>query len=71
MYKIKVKNEETGVIYWEYGFSKWLMKTLHFYFNETDNNFYRIYNVLEITKIVFNLKTFKKCLTNQIELAKI
>ena len=71
MYKIKVRNDQTGVIYWEYGFSKWLMKRLHFYFNETDSDFYKIYDVLDITKIIFNLKTFKKCLTNQTELVII
>jgi len=71
MYRITVKNEETGVIYREYGFSRWIMKKLHFYFNETDSDFYSVYEVLDITKIVFNLKTFKKCLTNKAELVII
>lgn len=64
MYKIKVRNDETGAIWWEYGFSNYLMKRLHFYYNETDNDFYKIYNVLEIVPIIFTLDTFKKCLTN-------
>jgi len=68
MYKIKVRNDETGVVWWEYGFSRYLMKRLHFYYNETDNNFYQIYEVLQITPIVFTLRTFKKCLLNYTEI---
>lgn len=64
MYKIKVRNDETGVIWWEYGFSNYLMKRLNFYYNETDSNFYQIYDVLQIVPIIFTLKTFKKCLIN-------
>jgi hypothetical protein len=45
MYRIKVKNTETNIVYYEYGFSKWIMKRLHFYFNETDNNYYSIYEI--------------------------
>lgn len=64
MYKIKVRNNETGKIWWEYGFSKWMMKRLHFLFNDTDSDFYHTYDVLEIVAIVFSFNTFKKCLTN-------
>jgi len=64
MYRIKVKNNETGITFYEYGFSSWLMKRLHFYLNETDQLFFRIYDILDITKIVFTPKTFIKCLTN-------
>ncbi len=64
MYKIKVKNNETGKIWWEYGFSKFMMKRLHFLYNDTDYNNYLIYDVLAIMKISFSWKTFKKCLTN-------
>lgn len=64
MYRIKVKNDETGVIFYEYGFSAWMMDRLHFYFNETDNQYYSIYDILDISKIVFTPKTFIKCLTN-------
>ena len=65
MYKIKVRNDETGLIWWEYGFSKWMMKRIHFYYNEVDDDGYHIYNILDISAIVFSLKTFKKCLTNE------
>lgn len=72
MYKIKVKNNETGKIWWEYGFSKYMMKRIDFLFNDvypvttiTGENFYCTYEVLEIIKIAFTLKTFKKCLTNK------
>lgn len=64
MYRIKVRNDETEVIFYEYGFANYMMKRLHFMFNETDNQYYSIYNILEITKIVFTPKTFIKCLTN-------
>ena len=64
MYKIKVRNDQTGKIQWEYGFTNYMMKRIHFYFNETDNAFYHIYDVLDIEKIIFTPKTFKKCLTN-------
>lgn len=65
MYKIKVRNEETGKVWWEYGFSRWMMKRLAFLFNDTNPyNFFRIYTVLEIVPIVLTLDTFKKCLTN-------
>lgn len=65
MYKIKVRNDETGIIFWEYGFSRYIMKRIHFFFNETDNDNYLIYNILDITKIVFTFDTFKKCITNK------
>jgi hypothetical protein len=65
MYRIKVRNDQTGVIFYEYGFSKWMMKRIHFLFNETDNDFYSVYNILEITILEKNIKTFIKCLTNK------
>ena len=65
MYKIKVRNDETGKIWWEYGFSKWMMKRVHFLFNETDSDFYNTYTIMEIIKIIWTPKTFKKCLTNE------
>lgn len=64
MYRIKVRNDETGIIFYEYGFTNYMMKRLHFMFNETDSQHYSIYNILDITKIVFTPKTFIKCLTN-------
>ena len=68
MYKIKVRNDETGKIWWEYGFSKYIMKRINYLFNETYNEGYELYNILEIRRIIFTLKTFKKCLTNKCEL---
>ncbi len=69
MYKIKVKNNETNKIWWEYGFSKFMMKRINFLYNETnDYNYYQTYEVLEVHKIIFTLKTFKKCLTNYREM---
>lgn len=64
MYKIKVRNNETGLIWWEYGFTNFIMKRIHFLFNETDNDFYDKYSILEIIKIYCTFSTFKKCLTN-------
>lgn len=63
MYKIKVKNIETGKIWWEYGFSKHIMKRIHFFYQKTNDDFFLIYEVLDICKIYFSWKTFKKCLT--------
>lgn len=71
MYKIKVRNEETGIIWWEYGFTNFMMKRLHFLFNDKDIYGYRIYDVLEICAIVCTWKTFKKCLTNAAEYVTI
>lgn len=64
MYRIKVRNDNTGIIFYEYGFAKDMMKRIHFLFNETDNNFYHVYNILDIAILSFSLKTFIKCLTN-------
>ena len=67
MYKIKVKNIETGKEWWEYGFNNFMIKRIHFLFNDTNSNYYNIYEILEIRKIIFTWKTFKKCLTNKAE----
>lgn len=69
MYKIKVKNLETGHEWWEYGFTKWMMKRIHFLFNETYNGF-RIYEVESILKLCFSCQTFKKCLIGKTEIIK-
>lgn len=63
MYRIKVRNDETGAIWYEYGFSHWCMKRIHFLSNETRDGF-KIYDILDITAIVFTFSTFKKCLFN-------
>lgn len=65
MYKIKVINLETGKVWWEYGFSKFLMKRIHFFYHETSADNYTTYEVLAVEKIIFTWETFKKCLTNQ------
>jgi len=64
MYRIKVRNDQTEVIFYEYGFTRYMMRRIHFLFNETDSKFYSVYNIMDITKIVFTPKTFIKCLTN-------
>lgn len=63
MYRIKVRDDETGLIWWEYGFTSFIMKRIHFLFNEKDNNFYHKYSILEVVKICFSFSIFKKCLT--------
>ncbi len=70
MYKIKVLNNETGNVWYEYGFTKYMMKRIHYLFNDTyiRNGFpHNLYEVLEVHKIIFTRKTFKKCLTNAVE----
>lgn len=64
MYKIKVINTETGIIFFEYGFSRYIVKRIHFFFHEVDSDNYHIYTILNISKLAFSFKTFKKCLTN-------
>lgn len=64
MYKIKVINTVTGVIWWEYGFSRYMMKRIHFFFHEGDLACYSIYEILDISKLAFSFKALKKCLTN-------
>lgn len=69
MYKIKVRNERTGKVWWEYGFSRQMMKRLAFLFNNTNLYTYEnTYTVLEVIHIVCNLSTLKKCFTNHCEL---
>jgi len=68
MYKIKVVNLSTGATWWEYGFSRYMMKRIHFLTNEIDINNYLMYSIIRVYKINFTVKTFKKCLTNATEL---
>lgn len=70
MYRIKVRNNETGVVFYEYGFGKRMMKVIHSLFNETDNNFYNIYDILDISILCFSLKTFIKCLKGYVTVIK-
>ena len=67
MYRIEVINTMTGAIFREYGFSKHMMKRIYYFLNEKDNNFYLIYEIKDLTKIVFTFNTFKKCLTHCIQ----
>lgn len=64
MYRIKAKNLLSGVIFYEYGFSSFMMETLHYMFNDTDDKGYSIYEVMEVSRLCFSLETFEKCLTN-------
>ena len=68
MYKIKVVNLETGIAWWEYGFSRSMMKRIYFLKNETGIDNYELYSIIWILKICFSIKTFKKCLTHATEL---
>lgn len=71
MYKIQVKDNKTNCIWWEYGFSIFMMKRLNYLFNTTyDNNDfpYEAYEIIQIKKIIFTWKTLRKCLTNTIEM---
>lgn len=68
MYKITVKNLETGIMWKEYGFSKFMMKRIHFLFNDCDETGYENYEVLEIMKICLTWDTFKKCFLNKAEI---
>jgi hypothetical protein len=64
MYRIKVVNCQTGIVFYEYGFSSFMMKRLNFLFHDTDSYNYVNYEVLDISRLCFSLETFKKCLTN-------
>ena len=70
MYRIKILNTQTGIKFYEYGFRSYLMDRIWFLFNETDNEHFSIYEILDITKIIFTWKTFFKCLTNYSEVIK-
>lgn len=64
MYKIIVKNLETGTLSWEYGFSKTMMKKIYRTFNSYDTvGNYKKYKIIDIIKLKFSLLNFKKCLT--------
>ena len=67
MYRIKAINTQTGIIFYEYGFAGRMMKVLHHMFNEKDGNFYCIYEIMDISKLVLTFSTFWKCLTGHTE----
>lgn len=68
MYRITVKNLKTGVISWEYGFSKTTMKKIYRTFNSYDAvGNYKKYKIIDIIKLKFSLLNFKKCLTKYSE----
>jgi len=71
MYKIKVRNIETNKVWWEYGFTKFMMKRVCYLFNNTDYNNFSSYEIEAIIPVVFNIKTFKKCLINYAEYVEI
>ena len=67
MYRITVFNTQSGITFKEYGFTKRIMESLYDMFHEKDSDFYSIYEIIDMTKLVFNFDTFKKCLTHYIE----
>ena len=64
MYRIKVKNVNTGYTFYEYGFSRWMMKRVHFLFHHVDVFGNSTFEVLDIVILCLTLDTLKKCLTN-------
>ena len=64
MYRIEVKNMNTGYVFYEYGFSKWMMKRVQFLFHTSDLFGNPIFEILDITILCLTLDTLKKCLTN-------
>jgi hypothetical protein len=65
MYRIKVVNCQTNIVFYEYGFASYIAKRLHFLFNYINtNNGHPYYEVLDISRLSFSLEIFKKCLTN-------
>lgn len=70
MYKIRVIDNATKEIFFEYGFSKYITKRIHFFLNERYDDGYPIYEILDLSKIVCTFKTFYKCLTHYVETRK-
>lgn len=66
MYKIKVWDDTKETLFWEYGFSRYILKKISFYMNDTDENGFSNYDIVQVIPIVFSLKTFKKCLQHKI-----
>ena len=68
MYKVTFVNTQTHVTLVQYGFSKYTMEKIYHFLNEVDTNFYPIWEIQYVTKIVFNFNTFMKCLTHYEEI---
>ena len=66
MYKIIYWNYSNHIQYAWYGFSKMTLDRLRFLIHNNDN-----YEICFVLKLVWNLKTFKKCLKNKEEVLKI
>jgi hypothetical protein len=64
MYRIKVKNLNTGYEFYEYGFSGWMMKRVQFLFHQIDCWGNPTFEILDIVILCLTLDTLKKCLTN-------
>lgn len=64
MYRIEVKNINTGYVFYEYGFSRWMMKRIHFLFHYTDLFGNPTFEILNIVILCLTWDTLKKCLTN-------
>lgn len=60
MYKICVRNLKTKCEWWEYGFTHYMMKRLHFLLNNTET-----YEIIWCFKCYYILTAFKKCLLRE------
>ena len=67
MYRILAINTQTGIAWYQYGFSREMMNTLWFLFNEKDNEYFSVVEILEISKLCLTFSTFWKCLTGRTE----
>ena len=65
MYKILVLDAAHNLRWWEYGFSHYLMKRIHFLHNCTNSDFERIYEIERIEHLVFTLPIFWKCVKGE------
>lgn len=65
MYRIKVKNLETGAQWKEYGFGGFMAKRIEFLTNSTNADFFKTYEIIEIVKLGFSFELLWACLLNK------
>ena len=65
MFKIYVKNLITGEEWWEYGFSKRIMKSIVFYSYCREE-----FEIIWCHEIIISFDTFKKCLLHKKKICK-
>lgn len=71
LWKVKVINLSTSVEWWQYGFNRYMIKTLHYLLNEHQPNSNEMqYEILHISSLRLTFSTFKKCLLRKVELIK-